>query len=168
MEKRKRKEVERFTATTAPLEAGQKELVIPEGSGLPLGESDYSKYTLTSIVHSNTLFVVVQHLNSYKGTDNLVRSMHRMLFPSCPVNKNSVKANLRQFKGFPKEDESFSANVKEKLEKLVNNDLKELCLMLGIERSGDKSSLVDRIHDFLQCPKSLRSHVSRVEEFVTT
>lgn len=115
---------------------------------------------LFSRLSDNYNYALVEYrLKSYKGTDNLLRSLHRMLFPKHPLNKLYVKANIRRFAGFPASDTAYSTSIKDRLAKLMNSDLKELCAIMGLFVSGSKDELVSRVHDFLQCPSELPSHV---------
>ncbi|KAF8948871.1 hypothetical protein BGZ46_005281, partial [Entomortierella lignicola] len=79
---RERKKVERYVVT-AP-EKSEKPLVIPKGKGTKLGE--------IPTVNSN--------LDKLKAIDETARGLHRLLFGKNSVPK-TLKANLREFSGFP-------------------------------------------------------------------
>ena len=58
---------------------------------------------------------------------------------------------MRAFHGFPAGHDL--TGVKDKLQKYSVDDLKDMAVLFNLERSGDKSALVERLTGFLQKPQ---------------
>lgn len=102
-------------------------------------------------------YVEDQLLSRFKGTDDTIKGLHRLMYPGCPVSKKDVKANLRLFHGFAPEQLTADERQKlvEKLQKWTVSGLKEACVLFGLEKGGDKGKIAERIVDFLRVPKDL-------------
>jgi hypothetical protein len=90
----------------------------------------------------------------------------RIVYHGAPVNKTKVKANLRLFNGFQEsqlKDAAFLEGIKEKFGKWLMAGLKEVCEIFGLEKSGDKDKVIDRIVSFLTAPHE-RKKLSTVSE----
>lgn len=131
---RERKKVERLEMTyVTPKE---KKGEIGEGTGERLGE-----------------FPAIEAQIQKKKTDDL-KVFHRVLF-NRPGTTVLIKKNIRSFRGF-----SFSKSSPEfkkkhaALVKLTLANLKDMCSILNLERSGTKEDIVDRILDFLLKPNT--------------
>lgn len=101
------------------------------------------------------------NVKKFTGTSDVLRSLHRILFPGQSVSKITVKKNLRLFSGFPFYSDASASDehtikqidtVKDKLYTWKTPGLKDLCLLFGLPLSGDKEALVERIVAFLCNP----------------
>ncbi|XP_075223246.1 protein DEK-like isoform X2 [Lycorma delicatula] len=131
---RERKQVERFIPKEDLKSDADKKVEIPNGKGKPLGEIPRIQFQINKL-----------------KVDNL-KSLHKVLF-SRVGQAHTIKKNIGQFKGF--EFEKDSADQKKKLSvltKLKNADLKTLCTILDLQKSGKHAELADRILDFLIKP----------------
>ncbi|KAI3659516.1 hypothetical protein MP638_003336 [Amoeboaphelidium occidentale] len=150
-QQRKRKQTERFDIDSfAQSSTVSKELVVPEGKGTKLGSIEY----------------INDQLTKRKGMDDTLRSLHRIVYHGAPVNKTKVKANLRLFNGFQEsqlKDAAFLEGIKEKFGKWLMAGLKEVCEIFGLEKSGDKDKVIDRIVGFLTAPHETKK-LSTVSE----
>ncbi|CAM9361708.1 unnamed protein product, partial [Hapterophycus canaliculatus] len=97
--------------------------------------------------------IVPVNLNKIDADHDLLKAFHSFLYGV--VGKKTVrKKNIRSFSGFP-EDDDRDARVKKLSEskKWTVSALKDLCTLLGLDKSGGKKGdVVDRIVDFLTSP----------------
>ncbi|KAL1920810.1 uncharacterized protein VTP21DRAFT_11445 [Calcarisporiella thermophila] len=128
---RVRKEVQRFS----PLRREEKQPIeIRKGEGAPLGE----------------IAKISEYIDKNRVED-VLKPLHRILFGRVESPRN-IKSNLRQFSGLTIKDEKEEEQMKMKFGKWMATGLKDLARFLNLETSGDKSSLIDRIVDFLKKP----------------
>ncbi|MCJ8728190.1 hypothetical protein PDJAM_G00001340 [Pangasius djambal] len=81
-----------------------------------------------------------------------LKPLHKILYDR-PGAVSSLRKHLRLFNGFPFEIDSDAYNKKrEKVLKLPKIQLRTICQILDLERSGNQSVLVDRIMQFLINP----------------
>ncbi|XP_026770209.3 protein DEK [Pangasianodon hypophthalmus] len=81
-----------------------------------------------------------------------LKPLHKILYDR-PGAVSSLRKHLRLFNGFPFEIDSDPYNKKrEKVLKLPKIQLRTICQILDLERSGNQSVLVDRIMQFLINP----------------
>ncbi|XP_053489962.1 protein DEK [Ictalurus furcatus] len=81
-----------------------------------------------------------------------LKPLHKILYDR-PGAVSSLRKHLRLFNGFPFEIDSDPYNKKkEKVLKLPKIQLRTICQILDLERSGNQSVLVDRIMHFLINP----------------
>ncbi|XP_075441731.1 protein DEK isoform X2 [Ascaphus truei] len=131
--KREKKKVERLSLEMTLI---KKEPVQVEGRGQKLYDIERVQYFLKK-----------------KKCDEL-RFLHRLLF-NRPGTVNLVKKNIGQFSGFPFEKGSDQYKKKEEmLKKFKKSDLKNICGVLDLEKSGINSELISKIMTFLMEPKS--------------
>ncbi|CAJ0948176.1 unnamed protein product [Ranitomeya imitator] len=131
--KREKKKVERLCFESSVV---KKEPVLTEGKGKKLYDIERVQYFLKK-----------------KKCEEL-RLLHRLLF-NRQGTVNMVKKNIGQFNGFPFEKSSDLYKKKEDmLKKFKKDDLKNICGVLDLEKSGANSELVSRIITFLMEPKS--------------
>lgn len=131
--KREKKKVERLSLEMTVV---RKEPVITEGKGQKLHDIERIHYFLKK-----------------KKCEEL-RLLHRLLF-NRPGTVNLVKKNIGQFSGFSFEAGSEQHKKKEEmLKKFKKSDLKNICGILDLEKSGANSELISRIMNFLLEPKS--------------
>ncbi|XP_059176098.1 protein DEK-like [Physella acuta] len=133
--KREKKKVERLSATMMVAPQEKKKVEFEEGSGVKLGDIPYIEY----------------QINSAKAID--LKPLHRVLFLR-PGTNMIIKKNIKQFSGFSHSKDSKEHEKRMSvLNKMVIMELKFICIVLGLERSGTKPNLVDRIEEFLMEPK---------------
>ncbi|XP_077126066.1 protein DEK [Ranitomeya variabilis] len=130
--KREKKKVERLCFESSV----KKEPALTEGKGKKLYDIERVQFFLKK-----------------KKCEEL-RLLHRLLF-NRQGTVNMVKKNIGQFNGFPFEKSSDLYKKKEDmLKKFKKDDLKNICGVLDLEKSGANSELVSRIITFLMEPKS--------------
>jgi len=93
---------------------------------------------------------ILAQMQNVKHTEMTL--LHRLLFKR-PGTAHEIKRNIREFSGFlfTKEDKEFESR-KHLLEKNTLSDLKFICQILCLEKSGTKEVVTDRILEFLLCP----------------
>jgi len=126
--KRERKKVERF------VQEPKKEEVEVEGTGMALKEIPY-----------------IQNMIMKTGPEDL-KFLHRLAY-GRPGTANEIRKNLYKFKGFAftKDDKAYERK-KTSMEKIVLGELKKILGVLGLEKSGVKSAIVERLIAFLLEP----------------
>ncbi|CAH1966803.1 unnamed protein product [Acanthoscelides obtectus] len=131
--KRERKNVQRFKEDLPAKSEGKVEFA--EGKGTALGDIPRIEASITR----------------YKNDD--LKTLHRLLFK---VNGKTtlVKKNIRKFNGFDfdKDSDEYQKKIAS-VQKLDLKQLKGLCEVLDLQKSGTKDDLVNRIVDFLLEPK---------------
>ncbi|KAM4705302.1 protein DEK isoform 1-T2 [Rhinophrynus dorsalis] len=131
--KREKKKVERLSLEMTII---KKEPVLAEGKGQKLYDIERVQYFLRK-----------------KKCEEL-RPLHRLLFNRLGT-VNLVKKNIGQFNGFPFEKGSDQYKKKEEmLKKFKKSELKNICGVLDLEKSGVNNELIARIMNFLMEPKS--------------
>ncbi|XP_069816260.1 protein DEK [Dendropsophus ebraccatus] len=131
--KREKKKVERLSLEMAVV---KKEPLLSEGKGEKLYDIERIQYFIK------------------KRKCEELRLLHRLLF-SRQGTVNMIKKNIGQFNGFPFEKGSEQYKKKEDmLKKFKKSDLKIICGVLDLEKSGVNNELVSRIMTFLMKPKS--------------
>ncbi|KAM3928483.1 protein DEK isoform 1-T2 [Leptodactylus fuscus] len=131
--KREKKKVERLCFEMSVV---KKEPVLTEGKGQKLYDIERIQYFLKK-----------------KKCEEL-RLLHRLLF-NRQGTVNMIKKNIGQFNGFPFEKDSEQYKKKEELlKKFKKDDLKNICGVLDLEKSGVNIELTSRIMTFLMEPKS--------------
>ncbi|KAI4873975.1 hypothetical protein NFI96_032058 [Prochilodus magdalenae] len=82
----------------------------------------------------------------------LLKPLHKIIYDR-PGAVASLRKHLRLFNGFPFEVDSEPYNKKrEKMTRLPKVQLRTICQILDLERSGNQPVLVDRIMQFLVSP----------------
>ncbi|XP_054709571.1 protein DEK-like isoform X3 [Uloborus diversus] len=136
---RARKKVERLEVSFHTPK--DKEMEIPEGKGQKLGQCPRIEF----------------QIQKYKAVD--LRPLHRILFNKLGAEK-SVKRNIRKFSGFPFDKDSDEYKKKLlMLNKYSTTVLKRMCLILDVDRGGQKDSLTERILEFLLTPQDSGKNV---------
>ncbi|XP_073487236.1 protein DEK [Aquarana catesbeiana] len=131
--KREKKKVERLSLEMTVV---KKDSVVAEGKGQKLHDIERICFFLKK-----------------KKCDDL-RLLHRLLF-NRPGTVMLVKKNIGQFNGFAFDAGSEQYKKKEDmLKKFKKSDLKNICGVLDLEKSGANVELVSRIMTFLLEPKS--------------
>ncbi|XP_023016896.2 protein Dek isoform X2 [Leptinotarsa decemlineata] len=133
--KRERKGVQRFNEefNAEPKEGAKVEFV--EGTGTPLGDIPR----------------VDASISRFKNDD--LKFLHRLLFKV--IGKNTlIKKNIRKFNGFDfkKDSEEYEKKVAF-AGKFEVKQLKSMCEMLDLPKSGVRDEIAQRIVDFLVEPK---------------
>nr|CAH7718866.1 unnamed protein product [Callosobruchus chinensis] len=131
--KRERKNVQRFKEELPAKNDAKIEFA--EGNGTALGDIPR----------------IDASISRFKNDD--LKFLHRLLFK---VNGKStlVKKNIRKFNGFnfDKESEEYQKKIGS-AQKLDTKQLKSICEMLDLQKSGTKDDLANRIVEFLLEPK---------------
>lgn len=131
--KREKKKVERLSLEMTVV---KKEPVLTEGKGQKLYDIERIQYFLRK-----------------KKCDEL-RPLHRLLFNRLGT-VNLVKKNIGQFNGFPfDKDTDLYKKKEDMLKKFKKSELKNICGVLDLEKSGVNSELISKIMNFLMEPKS--------------
>jgi hypothetical protein len=118
-----------------------KKIAVQEGKGVKLGE--YSYFTAA--------------IDKLKGDDDLLKALHSLLFNS-PGKKVSLKKNLKTFSGFSEDvsKEDKIAKVTEKKKTWTVALLKSALDLFGLEKSGDREAIIDRLVTYLFEPSILK------------
>nr|CAI5824446.1 unnamed protein product [Callosobruchus analis] len=131
--KRERKNVQRFKEELPP--KSEAKIEFAEGKGTALGDIPR----------------IDASISRFKNDD--LKPLHRLLFK---VNGKStlVKKNIRKFNGFnfDKESEEYQKKIGS-AQKLDTKQLKSICEMLDLQKSGTKDDIANRIVEFLLEPK---------------
>lgn len=132
---RQRKSVNRLSPV--PQERVEsKTIEIPTGSGAKLGDISH----------------VAKELAKHKSDYPAILTLHRVIF-GRPGEASKRKAHLRLFNGL-----SSDADVSKIAEKLAHHtldELRDICVFLNLDRSGEKKALSERIVEFLTMPADL-------------
>jgi hypothetical protein len=138
--KRERKSVTPYNAAKdTPTKSAS--VGIEAGAGITLGE--YAFFTAS--------------LEKLKGDDDIVKSLHSLLFNSVG-KKLETKKHLRAFSGFPKGQSTDDKRTKllENKKKWTVSLLKDCLGLFGLEKSGSREELVDRLIGYLAEPEELK------------
>jgi HMG (high mobility group) box len=100
-------------------------------------------------------------LEKLKGDDEIVKSLHSLLFSSVS-KKLEGKKNIRMFNGFADEKTKI-----EKLSKVAENKkkwtvqlLKDVLGLFGMEKTGTRTELVEKLMDYLMSPTAIKDESS--------
>jgi protein DEK len=122
-------------------------LEIRSGNGIKLGDSP----------------AVEEALKKTKPDEDVAKNLHMLLFKQAGT-KTKRKANIRQFSGFPDGD----AEKNDAVERMNGNNkkysvaaLKDMCHVLGLQASGNREELIQRVADYLVSPTSLAAGTKR-------
>ena len=96
-------------------------------------------------------------LEKMKGDDEIIKSLHSVLFSSVG-KKLDAKKNIRLFNGFADEK-----TKNEKLSRVTENKkkwtvplLKDCMGLFGMEKTGTRAELVEKLMDYLMSPKVIK------------
>ncbi|CAH1775555.1 unnamed protein product [Owenia fusiformis] len=133
--KRERKKVVRLATEMTTTSAEKKVVEIPEGKGDKCGDCAIIEY----------------HLNRNKAED--LKVLHKLLFGVIGKTPE-VKKNIRKFCGFAFEEGSPEYEKKtEFIKKYHLAQIKLMCEVMDVEKSGTKDVIVKRLMDFIMAPK---------------
>ena len=100
-------------------------------------------------------------MEKLKGDDEIVKSLHSLLFSSVS-KKLEGKKNIRLFNGFADEK-----TKNEKLTKVTENKkkwtvqlLKSVLGLFGMEKTGTRNELVEKLMDYLMSPTAIKEESS--------
>lgn len=133
--KRERKAPEVFKL---PVPTEKADFVIAKGKGKPIAD----------------LPDVCTMLEKKKGSDDVLQHLHSVAF-GRKGPRAKVKANLREFSGFPFAADARAAELAKReafLSKRTADELKDMLSVCCLERSGKKEELVARLIDFFDKP----------------
>ncbi len=94
------------------------------------------------------IFLVKAWIEKKKSGDKTLVLAHRIIF-GRPGEAGKRKGDLRTFSGLPSSD----VTVDKRLSGQTVASLRDLCIMVNLERSGEKNTLVERLEGFLKDPK---------------
>ncbi|KAK3880900.1 hypothetical protein Pcinc_014639 [Petrolisthes cinctipes] len=129
--KRDRKKVERYEEETK-----KEEEVKPAGNGVSFGDIPYINAMITKL-----------------PMDEL-KILHRVAY-GRPGSGVSIKRNLRKFNGYPfdKDDKKYQAKLSAVETRIRVAEIKKVLKVLGVEQSGTKAEMVERLMAFMLLPK---------------
>ncbi|KAK7079269.1 hypothetical protein SK128_000954 [Halocaridina rubra] len=138
--KRDRKKVERF------IQEEKKEELKFDGRGSALSEIPFIDAMITNTHHDD------------------LKLLHRIAF-NRPGKGPEIKKNLRQFNGFTftKDDKKFELKMSN-VERIVMPEIKRILNILGLEKSGHKREVVERLMDFMVNPKDTGKKPPKVKK----
>ncbi|CAG8514615.1 13867_t:CDS:2 [Dentiscutata heterogama] len=126
---------------------------IVQGKGIPLGQ-------IPSIARA---------IDKHKTSDETLKNIHRLFYGRAGT-KNDIKSHLRAFSGLNAESPVDATVIKEKLERLKMTALKNMCVFFNVKVSGDKSSIIERLIEFIKEPfdisnkKDLKVHKDKIKK----
>jgi len=136
-EKRKPKEIHRFSDEVTETSRPSQEINIRKGKGKKLDD----------------LANVSAQINKRTRGDEVLRMVHGLIIGR--VNKKvQVKSNLKQFSGIVYEDDKGRERLEQKLERHKLNQLREIARFFGQDDQGEKDDLVKVIADFVEKPSA--------------
>lgn len=144
---RSQKKIERFVIEEKKEKTAE---VFGEGDGIPLEEVE----------------AVSTYIGKIKSDHDLLKGLHMILYSRAGTVTNR-KRNIRKFNGFVYDDKLTRDKISTKLmesKKWTVATLKDLAMFLGLEKSGSKADLVERVVDFLECPRAKGSKKKRVAQ----
>jgi len=132
--KRERKKIERLSFAGGET---KERFEMPEGRGTKFGMIPFIANAIS------------------KEKSGLLKPLHNLLFNTAG-RVGHIKKNLREFRGFAfadsADDEEYNKRA-QRLLKMTLPELKPICAVLGLERSGSKEELVKRMMTFLIDPQ---------------
>ncbi|XP_022092571.1 protein DEK-like [Acanthaster planci] len=132
--KRERKKTQRLTFDTKK-EAAEIKFEVEDGQGTRLGEIPNIEFYI-----------------SRTNSENF-RAFYRFLF-GRPGKAHEIKRNIRKFSGFNFEKESPEFTKKEStLVRYTMEGLREICMWLDLDKSGNKEKILERILAFCLKPE---------------
>ncbi|XP_069127564.1 protein DEK-like isoform X2 [Argopecten irradians] len=134
--KRQKKKVERLDTSMSRSDEKKKKPIEFDGSGLKLGECPRIEF-----------YIQKNHSEDMKG-------LYRFLFGVRSASSTAVKKHLRNFNGFnfEKDDKEYEKKMAS-LVRYTMAALKQICMILDLERKGTKEQIMERIMMFCLSPK---------------
>ena len=104
-------------------------------------------------------------LDKIKADDEIVKSLHLLLF-AAPGKKLELKKNIRLFSGYDEVSTKDERHVKvtENKKKWTTLLLKSILSLFGLEKSGIRSDLIERLLDYLLLPKVKKDAAASAEQ----
>lgn len=93
---------------------------------------------------------VAEQLQTRKGTDKALSTLHHLVFGVAPKHL-TVKKNLREFSGVVYGPDNDRARLEGRLDGRTVPLLRDLCVLLGV-RGGSRADMIKNIADFLEKP----------------
>ncbi|KAF0404037.1 protein DEK isoform X1 [Gigaspora margarita] len=112
---------------------------------------------------------VARAIDKHKTSDETLKNIHRLFYGRAGT-KNDIKSHLRAFSGLNAESPVDATVIKEKLERLKMTALKNMCAFFNIKVSGDKSSIIERLIEFIKEPfdtlnkRDLKLHKDKIKQ----
>jgi len=113
-----------------------RKIVIPDGKGKKLEKIE----------------PVAGEINSRTKNDELLRDIHNIILGRA-TKKVDVKGNLLEFNGIVYDETKTREYWEKKLGSQMKNILRQVCAFFGLNPSGNKEEICDRLLDFLEKPK---------------
>ena len=107
----------------------------------------------------------VKGLDKIKADDETVKSLHLLLFATS-AKKLELKKNIRLFSGYDAANTKDERHVKvtENKKKWTTQLLKNVLSLFGLEKSGVRSDLIDRLLDYLLLPTMIKDVSASAEQ----
>ena len=104
-------------------------------------------------------------LDKIKADDEIVKSLHLLLFATSG-KKLELKKNIRLFSGFDGVSTRDERHVKvtENKKKWTTQLLKSILSLFGLEKSGIRGDLIERLLDYLHLPKMIKDVTASSEQ----
>ncbi|RZC40689.1 DEK, partial [Asbolus verrucosus] len=133
--KRERKNVQRFNEEFSSDSKESSKIDIPNGSGTALGNIPR----------------IDASISRFKNDD--MKLFHRILFKTTGKS-TMIKKNIKKFNGFDfkKDSDEYTKKVAS-MHKCEVKQLKSICEMLDLQKTGSKDDIIERIIEFLLDPK---------------
>lgn len=96
---------------------------------------------------------IEKEVNKRLRNDELLKLVHTILY-TRPTKKTALKANILAFNGVVYKDEHGRKKLEERIARYHAQDVREVAAFFGLNPSGKKDEIVDRISDFLEKPKA--------------
>jgi hypothetical protein len=106
----------------------------------------------------SALFIVNHVIAKYKDDDDVIKSLHLLCLSSLGT-KGQRKKNLKTFNGFD-ESRTPQSTIESKLtgnKKWTTELLKAACDIFGLEKSGTRAGLIERLAEYLMSPRITKS-----------
>jgi len=133
--KRERKSPTRFSVALPPHVT--RELVIPKGRGVPLGQIPQ----------------ISEELAKRKADDPVLMTLHHLAL-GMATKRAHVKSNLRLFNGVKYDAKLNRAKLEQRIHARSHAVLRNVCALLQLSSGGSTADLVGRIADFLERPSA--------------
>jgi len=134
-EARSRKSTTFYQAAVVP--APKKVVATADGKGIKLSENPH----------------FCKELEKYKSDNEVCKALHSLMY-NVPGKKTEIKKNLRAFSGFSADTsvETVKTKVGDKKKLWTVSLLKTSLGLFGLERGGDRDTLVERLVDYIAEP----------------
>jgi len=95
---------------------------------------------------------IAARINARTNKNDLLHTLHTLVYGGRPNKKTPVKENLLSFKGIVYEEGKDSDYWEQRLARFKKNPLRDIAAFFGEDPKGDREDLVKRILAFLEKP----------------